>query len=519
MLEFFDEKAIGELKNKKQTAPSGFHYGFTENIFKEDVYQKLTNTFPDIKSFKLVDKMSGGGHKRFYVGPDYYSGKDWGCICHMKNLPEIWQKVLLESAAPEFIEMLSTATGIKFNSLCNFGFAYGNEGCVQEPHIDGAARPDDPSPVHSTIACLLYLNQKPDGFTGTCIYAPDRKTIIFQVPNLRNSMSFFKQHPSAWHGFPQVPKGESRRIISLSYSQEAAPIALKTFKEHNPLPYLGDRRILQCGSCGIVFLSPEISMKDSESYYREGDYWRDKLNDPLQREMLSRNARAMLSLITLHKKPDKSVKLLDIGSHEGTFVEEALKFGYQAQGIEPNKRIAAEARARGLPITEGAIESLAGEEKFDIITLFHVLEHLPDPQLALEKIKNHLKTDGILALEIPNIESYLAKRHGLSWKFIALEHLWYFSPLTLKHLLKEAGFEITFSLKRNGEIPYLSLGDIRQYFRPNPNYYKDRFKMKVSAPAAGLLKIRFKLLKRFLAAIIYILGRADHFFVIAKKIL
>ena len=287
-------------------------------------------------------------------------------------------------------------------------------------------------------------------------------------------------------------------------------------KEHNPLPYLGDGRILKCGSCGIIFLSPDLIIPEVEKYYSQGDYWRDKLSDPQQLEMVRRNARAMLSWLALYKKPDKSIKLLDIGSHEGTFVEEANNFGYQAKGTEPNKRIVAQAQARGLPITEGTIEALAGEEKFDIITLFHVLEHLPHPQPALEKIKKHLKEGGLLVLEVPNIESYLAQRHGLSWKFIALEHLWYFSPLTLKNLLSGAGFDIVFSLKRNSEIPYLNLGELQEYFWPSPHYHRDRFKMKVRSPDSQPLKIRFKLLKRFLAMIIYALGRADHLFIISR---
>jgi len=215
-----------------KVAPAGFRYGFVENIFREDIYEELAKAFPDVSLFTFIDKPSGGGHKRFYVGPNYYSGKDWGCICSMKQLPGIWQEVLRESVSPELINLLQVTTGIKFNSLCNFGFAFGNEGCFQQSHIDGAARPGDSAAIHSTIACLLYLNNRAGGSTGTRIYAPDRKTILFQAPNLRNSMSFFEQHPDSWHGFPLVPKSEERRIVSLSYSQESQPLILKTSLTH-----------------------------------------------------------------------------------------------------------------------------------------------------------------------------------------------------------------------------------------------------------------------------------------------
>jgi len=237
-MNYFNEAAIEKLKEEAQIAPAGFRYGFVEGIFKNETFGQLVGNFPPVSSFKLVDKMSGGGRKKFYVGPNYYSGRHRGSIAHLTELPAIWIAVLRESASPEFIERLRWATGIKFNSLCNFGFSYGSEGCMQGAHIDGAARPSDPSSVHSTIACLLYFNPGPGGSTGTCIYQPDRETIIFQVPNLRNSMSFFEQHPAAWHGFPTVPAGEERRIISLSYSQEADPILIK--KNETAVPTLSE---------------------------------------------------------------------------------------------------------------------------------------------------------------------------------------------------------------------------------------------------------------------------------------
>lgn len=227
MLHYFNIKAIEKLKNDVQFAPKGFRYGYVENIFKDDIYESLIKTFPSVEKFRLVDKQSGGGHKRFYVGPNYNTNLHWGCACHFDSLPSVWRGVFNESASAEFLERLKWATGVNFNSLCNFGFAYGNEGCRQGAHLDGAVRADDKNESHSTLACLLYFNQKTGGSSGTCIYDADRITVLFQVPNLRNSMSFFEQHPDAWHGFPPVPVGEDRRIISLAYSLESSPVKVK----------------------------------------------------------------------------------------------------------------------------------------------------------------------------------------------------------------------------------------------------------------------------------------------------
>lgn len=227
MIRHFNVEAIKKAKSEIRTSPSGFRYGYIGSFFNEDSYRELAKTFPDVSRFKLVDKQSGGGHKRFYTGPHYYSGLTWGCVCHMNNLPQIWKEVLHESADPELIDLLQDVTGVKFNSLCNFGLTYGNEGCVQEPHIDGAVRADDPSPIHSTMAAILYFNENPDPIGGTAVYAPDRSTILAQAPHLRNGFFFFEQHPQAWHGFPLMPKGSERRIVSLSYSQEEELITLK----------------------------------------------------------------------------------------------------------------------------------------------------------------------------------------------------------------------------------------------------------------------------------------------------
>ena len=231
MIKLFDVNSIEAAKETFRTAPSGFRYGFIADVFPENIYKELMATFPDVRKFKLVDKMSGGGHKRFYIAPHYGVSKNMGCWCHLHFFPPIWQEVLRESASPEFISFLSSTIGVKFNSLTTFGHTYGNEGCVQEPHIDGAVR-EDRGEYPSTLATLIYFNEKPDNIGGTCVYATDRKTILFQAPSMRNGMIFFQQHSNAWHGFPVMPPGAERRLVSLAYSLEKEPIRLKTSLAH-----------------------------------------------------------------------------------------------------------------------------------------------------------------------------------------------------------------------------------------------------------------------------------------------
>lgn len=233
-MKYFNREALEKLKRDVRRAPSGFRYGFAPNIFREEIYESIVNAFPDVKTFFLKDFDAGGGRKRFYAGPVYYSGADYGSVRKFSKLSEIWRGIVAESASEEFVTLLNEVTGIAFNSVCNFGFAYGKEGSVQEPHLDGAVLKT--KSISGSIACLLYLNKEPGGAAGTRVYDVDRKTILFEVPDLRNSFFFFEQHPDAWHGFPEVPAGADRRIVSLTYSDEPKPIRLNDSYLYEKMP-------------------------------------------------------------------------------------------------------------------------------------------------------------------------------------------------------------------------------------------------------------------------------------------
>jgi len=244
-MKYFDRKALEDLKRDVRRAPSGFRYGFVTGIFREDVYAAVVDGFPDVSGFRLKEldeKNAGGGRKRFYVGGEYFSGRDLGSTRKFAGISGIWRAIMAEADSEEFKALLRDATGVRMNSICNFGFAYGKEGSVQEPHLDGAV--GGRKAISASIAGLLYLNREHGGVSGTCVYAPDRKTVLFEVPDLRNSFFFFEQHPAAWHGFPEVPAGADRRIVSLSYSEEPKAIRLNDSYLYAKMP-MGAKRLLQ----------------------------------------------------------------------------------------------------------------------------------------------------------------------------------------------------------------------------------------------------------------------------------
>jgi len=225
MINFFNKQSFYNAEKEVKFAPSGFRFGFIPDVFKEEAYFGLVKSFPDVSKFKLVNKQSGGGLKRFYAGPVYDSEKDKGCWCHFGSLAPVWKSLVKETDSPEFMTLLKEASGVSFNSLADFGFTYGNEGCVQEAHIDGEVR-DLNNLKLPAVACLLYFNPNPDTIGGTCVYGADRETILLKAPHLRNGLFFFEQHQEAWHGFPIMPKGSERRLVSLAYNTRVPPISL-----------------------------------------------------------------------------------------------------------------------------------------------------------------------------------------------------------------------------------------------------------------------------------------------------
>ena len=294
-----------------------------------------------------------------------------------------------------------------------------------------------------------------------------------------------------------------------------------------PTFYLNDNKLVQCRDCDLIFLSPELKNKNLESYYSEGDFWKNQLVDPEAVAMAVGNSQECLGWIKNYLGDYRGKRLLDIGAHHGFFVDEAKKSGFGACGIEINKHLVEEAQKRGVPLYLGSAEKFSIPSPFNVITMFHVLEHVEDPKLVVSNIVKNLRPGGLFVLEVPNIESYLAKNHGLSWRYIALEHLLYFSPKTLFNLLSSFGFEILMHKRRNYEVQYMSLGNIREYFFPTKNFYRNRFQPKNKTSRAIVLSPRIKFIhnlvknigiKKFLYQILNLLNRGDHLFVIARRV-
>jgi 2-polyprenyl-3-methyl-5-hydroxy-6-metoxy-1,4-benzoquinol methylase len=148
--------------------------------------------------------------------------------------------------------------------------------------------------------------------------------------------------------------------------------------------------------------------------------------------------------------------LLDIGCGSGTFLHVADRHGYIPHGMDVSARAVEIARRQyGYPTHQGEIGSKVwGDRRFDFITMFHVLEHLPNPRFGLRYAAGLLKSKGLLIIQVPNVSSLQARMFRSLWYGLDVpRHLINFTPKALGSLLREEGFEFQqmtrFSLRDN----------------------------------------------------------------------
>lgn len=159
-------------------------------------------------------------------------------------------------------------------------------------------------------------------------------------------------------------------------------------------------------------------------------------------------------LINSFETPQR--KLLDVGAGTGDFLVAAKQSDWNVSGVEPNKQAIANAAEKGIRLVEN-LDTIK-DEKFDVITLWHVLEHLPDLENQIRKLNTLLKPDGILVIAVPNFKSYDAQYYKEYWAaFDVPRHLWHFSQNAINRIFGKQGFHVEKVLPMYFDAFYVSL--------------------------------------------------------------
>ena len=154
--------------------------------------------------------------------------------------------------------------------------------------------------------------------------------------------------------------------------------------------------------------------------------------------------------------PPDGRPLLDVGAYTGVFVDIAARHGWDAWGLEPSRWAVEQARARGLQMVPGTLDTAdLPTTHYDVVTMWDVIEHLTDPRSALEKAHHLLKPGGLLVVHTIDIESVFARVLGPRWPWLMEMHIYYFSRRTLRAMLEQCGFQV---LSDRPQGRYLRLG-------------------------------------------------------------
>ncbi len=220
----------------------------------------------------------------------------------------------------------------------------------------------------------------------------------------------------------------------------------------------GDFSLQQCTTCEFVITNPRPDQNSIGQYYQSDKYISHtgsgkNLVDRIY--LLARNY-TLYSKYKLIKRYKALGSILDYGCGTGAFLRYMQQHNWQIAGVEPSE--AAGKIASKATKTEIHRDLQRVTNKFDVVTLWHVLEHVHSLNEKLIEIKDHLERDGIVIVAVPNCKSLDAKKYGAFWAgYDVPRHLWHFSISNMKILLANNGFILIDTIPMKLDSYYVSL--------------------------------------------------------------
>jgi len=229
------------------------------------------------------------------------------------------------------------------------------------------------------------------------------------------------------------------RVLQAAREQPGAggPELTRTFSSSSDEPL--SHQLVSCVHCGLQFVSPRMRADVVlESYAAGSD--EQFVSQARGRELTF--AKCLDLIEDVWQRPPG--RLLDIGTGGGSFPYVASKRGWQVEGCEPNRWLCEWGqRNYGVPIRPGTVfEQHYPPDAFDLVTLWDVLEHTPDPKTEITETHRLLRENGLVVVNYPDIGSWIARVMGRKWVFLLDVHLYYFTRTTITRLLEHAGFDV-----------------------------------------------------------------------------
>jgi ubiquinone/menaquinone biosynthesis C-methylase UbiE len=204
---------------------------------------------------------------------------------------------------------------------------------------------------------------------------------------------------------------------------------------------------------------PQPLAENLGRYYESDDYishtdGKRSLFEKLYHVIKQKALKDKINLVTGFK-PGKG-SLLDIGSGTGDFLVAAKNAGWSITGIEPSEKARSIAKQKGVVFAEAT--ATLPDNSFDAITMWHVLEHVPDVEKQVAELKRIVKPGGVIVIAVPNFKSFDAKHYGTHWAaYDVPRHLWHFSKTAIVKLFAAQGMEVVKVLPMFFDSFYVSL--------------------------------------------------------------
>ncbi len=196
--------------------------------------------------------------------------------------------------------------------------------------------------------------------------------------------------------------------------------------------------LMKCDKCGLIITNPRPDQNNIGKYYADSNYisHTNKANNPINLAYKFVRSITLKQKLKLIKKYSKQNTVLDFGCGSGVFLDFLKSNNYEVEGLETHPETADNARKLTQANIYNSLSDLE-KNKYDVITAWHVIEHVHELKLTLNTLRKSLKKDGVLFVAVPNHLSFDAQHYKENWAaYDVPKHLYHFDRSSLKTVAK-----------------------------------------------------------------------------------
>ena len=247
--------------------------------------------------------------------------------------------------------------------------------------------------------------------------------------------------------------------------------------------------IVKCKDCGFVYVNPRVSTEQLSTIYQH-NYFKNKdygyAGYEQEKRLRVKNFQRWLNDAEIYFTKDEPVSALDVGCAAGYCLDVMKSKGWLAEGLELDEEMSAALQQNGYTVSTTRLEEFRTENKYSIITLFDVIEHIPDIDAAFNRLNYLLKKDGIVVMVTPNYNSLQRKLFGKRWfQYKPVEHIQYFDEKSLSYFAERNNLKMILH-KRCGQYADT------QFILNRLSYYHFPMLSKLFSGIFALLRLKNK---------------------------